>query len=446
MPKKVKSTRKTFPTKIKVYPLDYKGLLNDPNRKNKDEYEVKENLKHNNFNVAQSGPFGGYNHYELYHEENVKNLVERSGFKESFAKVVGQYNKNVEDETKLLQYVEDLKEDLASYKGSNKLLKEKIDSKDFSSNVEAFKVNKIAGDTPKTSIKFITDMLVRYDSLKPKEPNTTWYGDYNAHKDKLTFPIPDGPKDDNGRNKNLNTLHSSGYHTHDGQYWYFEGYNSATNVNAYLAFDNLVDELLKNDKGIKESVDKTHQELVPLKDELLQEMTSHDNLILGYKDRKFIIPQPKLDDDNISVININEQRNINDDLLSKYGDNKSVLDLKEALTNKAQPKLTLTQQQYLDVSASRLKDETQQQSAIDFSVIQQQNIEDKKQDQSVNAIRDLKSALDSTRYIALFDAANRLKHAKKVYKSRPVVYQYTAPSRIKPKELDLRARFNLMID
>lgn len=443
MPKKVKSTRKTFPTKIKVYPLDYKGSLNDPNRKNKDEYEVKENLKHISYNQPQSGPFGGYNHYELYHEENVKNLVERSGFKESFAKVVGQYNKNVEDETKLLQYKEDLKEDLASYKDSNKLLKEKIDSKDFSSNVEAFRVNKIAGDTPKTSIEFIKDMLVRYDSLKPKNPNTTWYGDYEKHKDKLTFPIPDGPKDDNKRNKNLNTLHASGYWSVSRTG--FAGYNNPTNVNAYLAFDNLVDELLKNDKGIKESVDKTHQELVPLKDELIQEMTRHDNLILGYTNRKPIVPQPKIEDnigDDVSVININEQRNINDDLLSKYGDNKSVLDLKEALTN--QPKLT--QQQYLDVSASRLKEETQQQSAIDFSVIQQQNIEDKKQDQSANAVRDLKSALDSPRYIALFDAANRLKHAKKVYKSRPVVYQYTAPSRIKPKELDLRARFNLMID
>ena len=441
MPKKVKSTRKTFPTKIKVYPLDYKGLLNDPNRKNKDEYEVKENLKHVSFNKDQGG-LGGYNHYEIYHEENVKNLVERSGFKESFAKVVGQYNKNVEDETKLLQYKEDLKEDLASYKGSNKLLKEKIDSKDFSSNAEAFKVNKIAGNTPKTSIKFITDMLVRYDTLKPSSPNITWYGDYEKYKDKLTFPIPDGPKDDYGRNTNLNTLHSSGYWSVSGTG--SEGYSDPTNVNAYLAFDNLVDELLKNDKEIKESVDKTHQELVPLKDELIQEIASHENLILDYKDRKSIIPQPKLDDDNVSVININEQRNINDDLLSKYGDNKSVLDLKEALTNKVQPKLT--QQQYLDVSASRLKDETQQQSAIDFSVIQQKNIEDKKQDQSVNAVRDLKSALDSTRYIALFDAANRLKHAKKVYKSRPVVYQYTAPSRIKPKKLDLRARFNLMID
>ena len=433
MPKKVAPKYPTFPTKIKVYPLDYKGSLNDPNRPNKDEYEVKENLKHISYNQPQTGPYGGYNHYELYHEENVKNLVERSGFKESFAKVVGQYNKNVEDETKLLQYKEDLKEALASYKGSNKLLKEKIDSKDFSSNVEAFRVNKIAGAPPKTSIKFITDMLVRYDSLKPAETNTTWFGDYEKYKDKLTFPVTE-----------KKTQHATGY-------WSvsmtgFGGYGNNTNVNAYLAFDNLVDELLKNDKEIKENVDKTHQELVSLKDELVQELTSHENLILGYKDRKPIMPQPKIDDniDNVSVININEQRNINDDLLSKYGDNKSILDLKESLTNKEQPKLT--QQQYLDVSASRLKDETQRQSAIDFSVIQQQNIEDKKQDQSVNAIRDLKSALDSTRYIALFDAANRLKHAKKVYKSRPVVYQYAAPSRIKPKELDLRTRFNLMID
>lgn len=429
MPKKVKSTRKTFPTKIKVYPLDYKGLLNDPNRKNKDEYEVKENLKHISYDKLQSGPCGGYNHCEIYHEENVKNLVERSGFKESFAKVVGQYNKNVEDETKLLQYKEDLKEDLASYKGSNKLLKEKIDSKDFSSNVEAFRVNKIAGDTPKTSIEFIKDMLVRYDSLKPSSPYTTWFGDYDAHKDKLTFPVTE-----------KKTLHASGYWSGSGTG--FESYESTTNVNAYLAFDNLVNELLKNDKEIKESVDKTHQELVPLKDELIQEMTRHDNLILGYKDRKSIMPQPKIEDDDVSVININEQRNINDDLLSKYGDNKSVLDLEESLTN--QPKLT--QQQYLDISASRLKEETQRQSAIDFSVIQQKDIEDKKQDQSVNAVRNLKSSLDSPRYIALFDAGSRLKPAKTVYK--PVVFfpRYAAPSRIKPKGLDLRTRFNLMID
>lgn len=166
----------------------------------------------------------------------------------------------------------------------------------------------------------------------------------------------------------------------------------------------------------------------------------------------------KKQDDALSVIPKN------DDLISQLGDEKTIANLKEQLYPKFQPQiqeqiqdqvskiqeqvsqLQQNQQQFLDASASRFKEETQQQSAIDFSVIQQKNIEDKKQDQSVNAIRDLKSALDSTRYIALFDAANRLKHAKKVYKSRPVVYQYTAPSRIKPKELDLRARFNLMLD
>lgn len=153
----------------------------------------------------------------------------------------------------------------------------------------------------------------------------------------------------------------------------------------------------------------------------------------------------KKQDDALSVIPKN------DDLISQLGDEKTIANLKEQLLHQIEPKIheniqeqIANQQKFLDASASRFKDETQQQSAIDFSVIQQRNIEDK--DQSVNAVRDLKAALDSPRYIALFDAANRLKHAKKVYKSRPVVYQYTAPSRIKPKELDLRARFNLMID
>lgn len=167
----------------------------------------------------------------------------------------------------------------------------------------------------------------------------------------------------------------------------------------------------------------------------------------------------KKQDDALSVIPKN------DDLISQLGDEKTIANLKEQLYPKFQPQIQeqiqdqvskiqeqvsqlqqnqqQIQQKFLDASASRFKEETQQQSAIDFSVIQQRNIEDK--DQSVNAVRDLKSALDSTRYIALFDAANRLKPAKKVYK--PVFRQYSAPSRMpKPKELDLRTRFNLMID
>lgn len=445
MPKKVKSTRKTLPTKIKVYPLDHKLPLNDPNRPNKDEYEVKENLPHLSYNVNQTGSYGGYNHYELYHEENVKDFVERSGIKDSFAKIVGVYNKNVEEEQKLLQYVEDLKEDLDSFKKSNQSIEDKIRSSDFSSDDKAFDVKRKATNAPITSIEPIKEKFVTIEKIleKPlkddgktietlyKAYNRPWYGDYKPHINKLTFPITT-PK----------TMYATGYWSKGGSG--FGGYGNYANVNAFLAFDPFVNELIKSNKEVKDGVEQTSSLKTNLLQEITQEMERHTKLLLNYKDRKPIIPQPKIEDniDNVSIININEQRNINDDLLSKYGDNKSVFDLKEALTN--QPKLT--QQQYLDVSASRLKDETQQLSAIDFSVIQQKNIEDKKQDQSVNAVRDLKSALDSPRYIALFDAANRLKHAKKVYKSRPVVYQYTAPSRIKPKELDLRARFNLMID
>lgn len=444
MPKKVKSTRKTLPTKIKVYPLDYKGLLNDPNRKNKDEYEVKENLEHISHTQPQTGPYGGYNHYEIYHENLIKDFVERSGIKDSFAKIVGVYNKNVEEEQKLLQYVEDLKEDLDSFKKSNQSIEDKIRSSDFSSDDKAFDVKRKATNAPITSIEPIKEKFVTIEKIfeKPlkadghtievlyKPKNKLWYGDYKPHINKLTFPITT-PK----------TMYVTGYGSKGGG---FAGYGNYANVNAFLAFDSFVNELIKSNNEVKEGVKQTSSLETNLLREITQEMERHTKLRLDYKDRKPIMPQPKIDDDDVSVININEQRNINDDLLSKYGDNKSVLDLKEALSNKAQPRLT--QQRYLDVSASRLKDGTQQQSAIDFSVIQQQNIEDKKQDQSVNAIRDLKSALDSTRYIALFDAANRLKHAKKVYKSRPVVYQYAAPSRIKPKELDLRTRFNLMID
>ena len=440
--------RPTLPTKIKVYPLDHKLPLNDPNRPNKDEYEVKENLPHLSYNQPQTGPYGGYNHYEVYHAQNIKDFVERSGIKDSFAKIVGVYNKNVEEEQKLLQYVEDLKEDLDSFKKSNQSIEDKIRSSDFSSDDKAFDVKRKATNAPITSIEPIKEKFVSIEKILEKslkdsghtidvlyDPNNQkWYGDYKPHINKLTFPITT-PK----------TMYATGYWSKGGPG--FGGYKNYTNVNAFLAFDPFVNELLKSNKEVKEGVEQTSSLKTNLLQEITQEMERHIKLLLDYKDRKPIVPQPKVEDsigDDVSVINIDKQRDINDDLLSKYGDNKSVLDLKEALTNKAQPKLT--QQQYLDVSASRLKDETQQQSAIDFSVIQQQNIEDKKQDQSVNAIRDLKSALDSTRYIALFDAANRLKHAKKVYKSRPVVYQYTAPSRIKPKELDLRARFNLMID
>lgn len=443
MPKKGK--RKTLPTKIKVYPLGHKLPLNDPNRPNKDEYEVKENLPHLSYNQPQSGPFGGHNHYEVYHAQNIKDFVERSGIKDSFAKIVGVYNKNVEEEQKLLQYVEDLKEDLDSFKKSNQSIEDKIRSSDFSSDDKAFDVKRKATNAPITSIEPIKEKFVTIEKILEKplkadghtidvlyQPqNKPWYGDYKPHINKLTFPITT-PK----------TMYATGYWSEGGSG--FAGHGNVANVNAFLAFDPFVNELIKSNNEVKEGVKQTSSLETNLLQEITQEMERHTKLLLDYKDRKPFMPQPKIEDDDVSVININEQRNINDDLLSKYGDNKSVLDLKEALTNKEQPKLT--QQQYLDVSASRLKDETQRQSAIDFSVVQQQNIEDKKQDQSVNAIRDLKSALDSPRYIALFDAANRLKHAQKVYKPRQIVYQYAAPSRIKPKELDLRTRFNLMLD